>query len=86
MSRLGAHPDGGGVDFAVFSSVAEAVDLCLFDAAGSEERHPLEQAEGYVWTGRVEGAGHGQVRGGACWWAASTGANREPDQPDVSTS
>ena len=63
MSRLGAHADGAGVDFAVFSSVADAVDLCLFDAAGNEERRPLEQAEGYVWTGRVEGAGHGQRYG-----------------------
>ena len=63
MSRLGAHADGGGVDFAVFSSVAEAVDLCLFDAAGRRGAAPLEQAEGYVWTGRVEGAGHGQRYG-----------------------
>ena len=45
----------------MFSSVAEAVDLCLFDAAGNEERRPLEQVEGYVWTGRVEGAGHGRA-------------------------
>ena len=33
-ARLGAHCDGGGATFALFSSVAEAVELCLFDAAG----------------------------------------------------
>ena len=61
--HLGAHADATGVDFAVFSSVAEAVDLCLFDADGNEERRPLEQVEGYVWTGRVEGASHGRRYG-----------------------
>ena len=29
--RAGAHPEGDGVRFAVFSSVAEGVDLCVFD-------------------------------------------------------
>ena len=28
---LGAHHDGTGASFALFSSVAEAVELCLFD-------------------------------------------------------
>ena len=32
---LGAHHDGGGASFGVFSSVAEAVELCLFDGAGA---------------------------------------------------
>ena len=31
---LGATPVDGGVNFAVFSSVAESVELCLFDASG----------------------------------------------------
>jgi glycogen operon protein len=56
---LGAHADHSGAGFAVFSGVAEAVDLCLFDAAGLETRHPLELDEGHVWRGRVEGIGHG---------------------------
>jgi glycogen operon protein len=61
--RLGAHAACRGVEIAVFSSVAQAVDLCLFDAAGREERVPLVAGEGFVWSGRVEGAGHGQRYG-----------------------
>ena len=33
---LGARYDGGGASFALFSSVADAVELCLFDEAGVE--------------------------------------------------
>jgi len=42
LTPLGAHPDADGTDFAVFSSVAEGVDVCLFDADGNETRRPLE--------------------------------------------
>ncbi len=56
---LGAHIDGGGVGFAVFSGVADAVELCLFDDAGRETRQPLELDEGYVWRGHIEGIGNG---------------------------
>jgi isoamylase len=54
MTALGAHADADGVTFAVYSSVAESVELCLDD-----RRVALESQEGFVWTGRVEGAGHG---------------------------
>ena len=37
---LGATYDGVGTNFALYSSVAEAVELCLFDAAGNERRIP----------------------------------------------
>jgi isoamylase len=57
--RLGAHPEGDGVRFAVVSSVADAVDLCLFDDGGRETRHALEPGDGDVWHGHVTGAGHG---------------------------
>ena len=33
---LGAHWDGQGVNFAVFSANAQRMDLCVFDAAGRE--------------------------------------------------
>jgi glycogen operon protein len=56
-ARLGAVPDGDGVSFAVFSSVADAVELCLFDDGGTETRRALELDEGYVWRGRVDGVG-----------------------------
>ena len=35
---LGAHWDGLGVNFAVYSAHAEAMELCLFDVAGRRER------------------------------------------------
>jgi len=35
---LGPAYDGNGTNFALFSEVAEAVDLCLFDDAGNERR------------------------------------------------
>ena len=56
---LGANVESDGVSFAVFSSVADAVELCLFDANGQETRHQLDADEGYVWRGHVAGAGPG---------------------------
>ena len=38
---LGAHHDGGGASFALFSSVADGVELCLFDDSGAETRWSL---------------------------------------------
>jgi isoamylase len=52
---LGAHHDGRGASFSVFSSVAEAVDVCLFDDAGGETRWSLGQGDGFVWQGYVPG-------------------------------
>ena len=37
---LGANFDGSGTNFAVFSSVAHRVTLCLFDADGGDEGMP----------------------------------------------
>ena len=56
-AQLGAVADDDGVSFAVFSSLAEAVELCLFDDGGAETRRPLDLDEGYVWRGRVDGLG-----------------------------
>jgi glycogen operon protein len=47
----------------VFSSAAEAVELCLFDEAGTETRRSLEAGEGYMWQGYVPGVGPGQRYG-----------------------
>ncbi len=60
---LGAHIEGDGVTFAVFSSVADAVELCLFDDQGRETRRQLDAEEGYIWRGHVEGVGHGSRYG-----------------------
>jgi len=57
--RAGAHSEADGVRFAVFSGVADGVDVCVFDEGGRETRHPLELGDGGVWHGHVPGAGHG---------------------------
>ncbi|MDN5703402.1 MAG: glycogen debranching enzyme, partial [Micrococcales bacterium] len=46
---LGATFDGTGTNFALFSEVAEKVELCLFDDQGTEERIEVEAVDGYVW-------------------------------------
>ncbi|HEX8345000.1 MAG TPA: glycogen debranching protein GlgX [Actinoplanes sp.] len=48
---LGATYDGGGTNFALFSEVAERVELCLFDDAGNETRIDLPEREALVWHG-----------------------------------
>ncbi len=45
---LGATFDGAGTNFAVFSEVAEGVELCLLDA-GDEERIELVDIDAHVW-------------------------------------
>jgi isoamylase len=60
---LGAHYDGSGASFALFSSVAESVELCLFDDADRETRWRLEQGDGFVWQGYLPGARPGQRYG-----------------------
>ena len=61
--RLGAHYDGNGATFALFSSVAEAVELCLFDDSDQETRWSLEQGDGFVWQGYLPAAQPGQRYG-----------------------
>src|ERR671912_2887456 len=46
---LGATWDGAGVNFAVFSERATAVELCLYDAAGRERRIPITEYTDQVW-------------------------------------
>jgi glycogen operon protein len=60
---LGAHLDGRGATFALYSSVAEAVELCLFDDAGTERRYGLDQGEGFLWQGYLDGVRPGQRYG-----------------------
>ena len=46
---LGATFDGSGTNFAIFSEAAEKVELCLFDADGTESRIQLHEVDAYVW-------------------------------------
>jgi isoamylase len=60
---LGATYDGAGTNFALFSEVAERVELCLFDDAGKESRVDLREVDGFVWHGYLPGINPGQRYG-----------------------
>jgi glycogen operon protein len=60
---LGATYDGSGTNFAVFSEVAEKVELCLFDADGAESRVTLNEVDGFVWHGFLTAVEPGQRYG-----------------------
>jgi isoamylase len=60
---LGATYDGSGTNFAVFSEVAERVELCLFDADGAETRVALPEVDGFVWHGFLSSIEPGQRYG-----------------------
>jgi glycogen operon protein len=61
---LGATPDDGGVNFAVCSSVADAVELCLFDTSGMiSATHHLPACSDGVWHGYLPGCEPGQRYG-----------------------
>ncbi len=54
--------DGGlpsGLNVAVYSETAEAVEVCVFDHDGTESRTRLSERTGHVFHGLVEGAGIG---------------------------
>ncbi len=62
--RLGPTPDERGTRFAVFSSIAERVEVCLFDNAGSERaRHDLVRNDDSVWALHVPDCAVGQRYG-----------------------
>lgn len=46
---LGATFDGNGTNFALFSEVAERVELCLFDNRRREKRVDLIDVDAYIW-------------------------------------
>ena len=61
---LGATPDDSGVNFAVYSSIAEAVELCFFDASGMvSATHQLPACTDDVWHGYLPGCKPGQRYG-----------------------
>ena len=77
---LGVRYDGRGATFALFSSVAEQVELCLFDDGGAETRFGLQQEEGYVWQGYLRDVQPGQRYGYRVHgpWSPATGTRCNP--------
>ncbi|MDO5098860.1 MAG: glycogen debranching protein GlgX [Corynebacterium sp.] len=60
---LGSKYDGAGTNFAIFSDVAEKVELCLIDEAGTEERINLEEVDAHTWHCYLPGVQPGQRYG-----------------------
>ncbi|WP_280891937.1 glycogen debranching protein GlgX [Streptomyces sp. LBL] len=60
---LGAAHDGKGTNFALFSEVAEHVELVLVDDDGEHRRVPMAEVDGFVWHCYLPGIGPGQRYG-----------------------
>lgn len=62
---LGATWDGSGVNFAIFSANATAVEVCLFDESGEREveRIRLPEYTDEIWHGCIAGIGPGTIYG-----------------------
>ncbi|WP_327350782.1 glycogen debranching protein GlgX [Streptomyces sp. NBC_01304] len=60
---LGAMYDGTGTNFALFSEVAEKVELCLIDDDGAEQRIRVREVDGLVWHVHLPGIRPGQRYG-----------------------
>ena len=61
---LGPSPDNDGTNFALYSSIAERVELCLFDDQGAQtERHDLPDCIDGVWHGYLPRCAPGQRYG-----------------------
>ena len=77
---LGAAYDGKGTNFALFSEVAERVDLVLVGDDGRHRDIPLTEADGFVWHCYLPGVGPGQRYGYRVHgpWAPSAGHRCNP--------
>ena len=63
--KIGAHWDGEGTNFAVFSENATRIELCLFapDDGREAERLALPERTGPIWHGYAHGLGPGTLYG-----------------------
>ena len=63
LAPLGAHHDGAGASFVLYSSVADAVEVCLFDGSDQETRWSMEQGGGGLWQCYLQDVRAGQRYG-----------------------
>jgi isoamylase len=78
---LGAKWDGTGVNFALYSELAERVELCLFNDEGAGcEKIPLTETTAFVWHGYLPGIQPGQQYGYRVYgpWAPEKGLRFNP--------
>ncbi len=60
---LGATFSGTGTNFSLFSEMAEAVELCLFDDDGAKRRVSLEEVDAFCWHAFLPNISPGQRYG-----------------------
>ncbi|MDX6233611.1 MAG: isoamylase [Nocardioidaceae bacterium] len=79
---LGAHYDGAGTNFSIFSEVAERVELCLLDEDGAERRVALTEVDANCWHAYLPGIGPGQRYGYRVHgpWAPDEGHRCNPNK------
>ncbi|MGA5340108.1 glycogen debranching protein GlgX [Streptomyces griseoincarnatus] len=77
---LGASHDGEGTNFALFSEVAERVDLILVGDDGRHRTVRLTEVDGFVWHGYLPGVGPGTRYGYRVHgpWAPAAGHRCNP--------
>ncbi len=77
---MGATPSPLGTNFALYSEVAEAVEVCVFDASGEEHRVELPERKAHVWHGLIPGVGPGDRYGFRVHgpWAPAEGLRCNP--------
>ena len=63
MYPLGCRYFGAGVNFALYSQVAQKVELCLFDEHDAETRIEMTEQNSYVWHNYIPGLQPGQRYG-----------------------
>ncbi|MEJ7707054.1 MAG: glycogen debranching protein GlgX [Nocardioidaceae bacterium] len=60
---LGATYDGAGTNFALFSEVADSLEVCLFDEDGTEHRITMPEQDALVWHAYLPRVNPGQRYG-----------------------
>ena len=60
---LGSTYDGSGTNFALFSEVADKVELCLIDSDGTETRIEMREVDAHIWHCYLPGIIPGQRYG-----------------------
>jgi len=77
---LGATFDGKGTNFALFSEVADRVELCLLDNTGAETRVEMPEVDAYVWHAYLPGVTAGQRYGYRVYgpWNPAKGQRCDP--------
>jgi len=77
---LGATYDGSGVNFSLFSSIADRVEVCLFDDYDRETRYELPEMTALCWHGYFPDLRPGQKYGFRVYgpWLPSAGLRCNP--------